>query len=296
MQTGYGFRTRGSAFICAVFSIYDMQFNWYSRHNNSHNRHSIFYGRIMTQKTTIRLNKYIASAGIASRRGADELVQTGRVEINGVAADSPGIQVDPVKDKVLVDGKPVVLNRKAEELYILLHKPVEVVTTAKDPQGRKTVLDLLPPEIINRRVFPVGRLDFYSEGLLLLTTDGELCNRMTHPRWHLSKVYHVTIRGRLTEREKSIMESGMVLEGGEPLAPVGIKEVASIGDTTKYEMILHQGVNRQIRRMFGEFEKTILRLSRIRQGNIELGNLKRGKWRELTKKELDGLKKNLKLK
>ncbi|HAS88674.1 MAG TPA: pseudouridine synthase [Desulfovibrio sp.] len=251
----------------------------------------------MTDKQTIRLNKYIASAGIASRRGADELVQKGKVKINGELADSPGIQVDPENDQVEVNGKQIQHDEKSKNLYILLHKTIETVTTAKDPQGRKTVLNLLPPEIVKRRVFPVGRLDFYSEGMLLLTTDGELCNRMTHPKWHLPKIYHVTIRGKLSEQEMSVMKNGMYLEDkDELLAPVKIKAVAEVGGTTKYEMELHQGINRQIRRMFGEFDKTILRLKRVRQGRIELGNLKPGKWRELSAKELTLLRKDLKMK
>ncbi|WP_419779570.1 pseudouridine synthase [Maridesulfovibrio sp.] len=251
----------------------------------------------MTEKSTVRLNKYIASAGISSRRGADELVQKGKVKINGQLADSPGIQVDPENDRVEVNGKLVQHDKKSDDLYILLHKTIETVTTAKDPQGRKTVLDLLPADIVKRRVFPVGRLDFYSEGLLLLTTDGELCNRMTHPKWHLPKIYHVTIRGKLSEKEILIIENGMYLEDkDELLAPVKIKALSEIGDTTKYEMELRQGINRQIRRMFSEFDKTILRLKRVRQGRVELGNLKPGKWRELNAKELTLLKNDLKLK
>jgi len=133
--------------------------------------------------------------------------------------------------------------------------------------------------------------------MLLLTTDGELCNRMTHPKWHLPKIYHVTIRGKLSEQEMSVMKNGMYLEDkDELLAPVKIKAVAEVGGTTKYEMELHQGINRQIRRMFGEFDKTILRLKRVRQGRIELGNLKPGKWRELSAKELTLLRKDLKMK
>ncbi|WP_319759772.1 pseudouridine synthase [Maridesulfovibrio sp.] len=250
----------------------------------------------MTEKSTIRLNKYIASAGLASRRGADELVQRGKVKINGQLADSPGIQVDPENDHVEVNGQLVQHDKKSKDLYIMLHKTIETVTTAKDPQGRKTVMDLLPPEIVSRRVFPVGRLDFYSEGLLLLTTDGELCNRMTHPKWHLPKIYHVTIRGKLSDKEISIMENGMFLDDkDELLAPVKIKTVSEVGETTKYEMELRQGINRQIRRMFGEYKKTILRLKRIRQGRIELGKLKPGTWRELSEKELSLLKKDLKI-
>ena len=249
----------------------------------------------MTERKTIRLNKFIASAGLASRRGADDLVQQGKVKINGEVADSHGIQVDPETDQVEVSGKLIENDLESSETYVLLHKTIETVTTAKDPQGRKTVLDLLPPEIVKKRVFPVGRLDFYSEGLLMLTTDGELCNRMTHPKWHLPKVYHVTIRGKLSEREMSIMKAGMFLEEGELLAPVEIKNISVIGETAKYEMILHQGLNRQIRRMFKEFKKTILRLKRVKQGKIELGDLKPGKWRELTDKEITTLKKDLKM-
>lgn len=250
----------------------------------------------MTEKTTIRLNKYIASAGITSRRGADELVQKGKVKINGIVADSPGIQVDPENDQVEVSGQPILHDQKVDDLYIMLHKTVETVTTARDPQGRKTVMDLLPSGIVKRRVFTVGRLDFYSEGMLLLTTDGELCNRMTHPKWHLPKVYHVTIRGKLSEREISIMEAGMFLEDGdELLAPVQIKALSEVGETNKYEMVLHQGINRQIRRMFAEYNKTILRLKRVRQGRVELGDLKPGEWRELSAKELTLLKKDLKI-
>ncbi|NDV24680.1 pseudouridine synthase [Desulfovibrio sp. JC022] len=251
----------------------------------------------MTDKKTIRLNKYIASAGISSRRGADELVQKGKVKINGKTADSPGIQVDPENDLVEVSGKPIQHDQKADDLYIMLHKTVETVTTARDPQGRKTVMDLLPSGIVKRRVFSVGRLDFYSEGMLLMTTDGELCNRMTHPKWHLPKVYHVTIRGTLSEREISIMEAGMFLaDGDELLAPVQVKTISKVGETTKYEMVLHQGINRQIRRMFDEYNKTILRLKRVRQGRVELGDLKPGEWRELSAKELALLKKDLKIK
>ncbi len=249
----------------------------------------------MTEKKTVRLNKFIASAGLASRRGADDLVKQGKVTINGELADSPGIQVDPELDQVEVNGQMIERDSQANDIYIMLHKTIETVTTAKDPQGRKTVMDLLPPEIVKKRVFPVGRLDFYSEGLLLLTTDGELCNRMTHPKWHLPKIYDVTIRGELSEEEMSVFKAGMYLKGGDLLAPVKIKPIKQIGETTKYEMVLHQGVNRQIRRMFDEFNKTILRLKRVKQGRVELGGLQSGKWRRLSKKELTLLKEDLKM-
>ena len=161
---------------------------------------------------SIRLNKFIAQCGVASRRGADDLVFGGKVLINGVLADSPGIKVDPSSDSVEVNGTPIQLPGGGKGITILLHKPVETVTTVKDPEGRKTVLDLLPKDINALRPFPVGRLDFYSEGLLLLTTDGDLCYRLTHPKWHLPKVYEVTIRGTVPERAIKAMRSGMRLK------------------------------------------------------------------------------------
>ena len=242
---------------------------------------------------TIRLNKFIASAGITSRRGADELISQGKVKINGERIDSPGIQVDPENDLVEVNGKPVQNCLHSENVYILLNKPIETVTTAKDPQKRKTVLDLLPLPFRQKRVFPVGRLDFYSEGLLLLTTDGELCNRLTHPKWHLPKVYEVIVRGSVSPENIAIMEAGMCLCEGDRLAPVQVKILSEGRDTTKVKMILNQGVNRQIRRMFRDFDTTILKIKRTRQGKVELGDMPAGKWRELTASEVKSLKKDV---
>lgn len=250
----------------------------------------------MTQDASlIRLNKFIAQCGIASRRGADELVFSGKVSVNGNIADSPGIKVDPTQDKVSVNGKSIALPGSGKEVTILLHKPVEVVTTAKDPQGRTTVLDLLPKKFKTLRPFPVGRLDFFSEGLLLLTTDGDLCYRLTHPKYHLPKVYRVTIRGTVPERIIKSMRSGMTLEDGEKLAPVKVQANKPVAGTQTLEMTLIQGVNRQIRRMCTENGLTILRLHRIKQGPIELGKLKRGQWRELTANEVASLKKAVKM-
>lgn len=246
------------------------------------------------EERLIRLNKYIAQCGIASRRGADDLVFSGKVQINGVLADSPGIKVDPDTDKVLVDGRPATLPGKSG-ITIMLHKPVEVVTTASDPQGRRTVLDLLPEKVRNMRPFPVGRLDFFSEGLLLLTTDGELCYRLTHPKWHLPKVYEVTIRGKVPPAAVETMRKGMVLKDGEKLAPARVFLKKPVAGAQVVEITLIQGINRQIRRMCQDLGLTILRLCRTRQGSLSLGNLKRGAWRELTPEELQGLKKAVKL-
>jgi 23S rRNA pseudouridine2605 synthase len=178
----------------------------------------------MPQNTpdTIRLNKFIAQNGVASRRGADELVFAGRVTVNGQKADSPGVQVDPDRDEVAVDGKRVGAKAAPADITLMLHKPVETVTTAKDPQGRTTVLDLLPADIVDKRPFPVGRLDFYSEGLLLLTTDGDLCYRLTHPKYHLPKVYVVTVRGIVPPAAEAAMRKGMKLKDGVQLAPAKV--------------------------------------------------------------------------
>lgn len=239
----------------------------------------------------IRINKFLAKAGVASRRGADALVADGRVSVNGKAVDSAGFKVNPATDKVAVDGKPVG-GPADENITILLHKPTQVVTTVNDPQGRKTVMDLLPEKIRKARPFPVGRLDFFSEGLLIMTTDGDLCHRLTHPRYHLPKVYNVTIRGKVSDFAIRTMEKGMTLSEGEELAPVKIKARNPVAGTQVIEMTLMQGVNRQIRRMFRDLDLTILRLHRVAQGPLRLERtLKAGNWRELTKDELSKLKK-----
>lgn len=248
--------------------------------------------RMTKDIATIRLNKYIAQCGVTSRRGADELVFSGKVTVNGKPVDSPGMQVDPQNDSVAVDGKA--LNAPApDNMTLMLHKPVQTVTTVKDPQGRTTILDLLPKEIKRRRPFPVGRLDFFSEGLLLITTDGDLCHRLTHPKYHLPKVYTVTVRGNVSEKAIQTMQAGMTLKEGDKLAPVKIVVHKPVAGTQTLEMTLIQGINRQIRRMCDEFGLTILRLKRIKQGPISLGKLKPGQWRELTVNELKALRKTV---
>ncbi|MEF2232072.1 MAG: pseudouridine synthase [Pseudodesulfovibrio sp.] len=246
----------------------------------------------MTNDTDlIRLNKFLAQSGVASRRGADDMIFAGRVAVNGSTADSPGVKVDPARDSVTLDGKAVGLPHQNESITLMLHKPVEIVTTAKDPQGRKTVLDLLPEKIREMRPFPVGRLDFYSEGLLLLTTDGDLCHRLTHPKWHLPKVYEVTIRGVVPPQAIEAMRTGMALEDGTELASAKVHAQKPVAGAQVLEITLIQGINRQIRRMCQESGLTILRLCRVRQGPLALGKLKRGEWRELTSEELTALKK-----
>ena len=184
----------------------------------------------------IRLNKVLAQAGVCSRRAADALILAGEVAVNGVVVISLGTRIDPSVDRIQVHGRHIPLpSRDAGEqqalkahLYLAVHKPPGVVTTAHDPQGRQTVLDLLPIGLRKRRPVPVGRLDLPSEGLLLLTTDGEMTLRMTHPRWEHPKTYHVRVRGRVTEEKLRAMRDGMRLAEGECLAPVAVRVIAAL--------------------------------------------------------------------
>lgn len=250
----------------------------------------------------IRLNKALAQAGLCSRRAADELILDGAVMVNGTVADSPGIRVDPAADSIQVHGRAIPLAPvlSSDHLYLAMHKPPGIVTTAHDPQGRETVLDLLGPKIRQRRPFPVGRLDLVSEGLLLLTTDGELALRMTHPRWEHPKVYHVRVRGRITPEKLATMRGGMRLAEGDQLAPVQVRIIESRSPRTPdnavtLEMTLRQGVNRQIRRMCRDLRLHILRLLRVSQGPIRLGDLPPGASRALSNRELLALRASLDL-
>ncbi|CAK7014524.1 MAG: Ribosomal large subunit pseudouridine synthase B [Desulfovibrio sp.] len=243
-----------------------------------------------TEKELLRLNKAIAHSGLASRRAADSMIVEGRVSVNGETVTEPGTRIDPQKDAVRVDGSLLTLAASEQRAYFMLHKPVEVVSTAKDPQGRKTVLDLLPPALAKKRLYPVGRLDYFSEGLLLLTDDGEITLRLTHPRYHLPKTYRVTVREKPSEAMLETMRRGMTLAEGEKLAPVKARQLEEHGNHI-VEMTLNQGINRQIRRMCRDLGLTILRLVRIRSGPLALGTLPAGKTRELTPEEVAALKK-----
>lgn len=174
-----------------------------------------------------------------------------------------------------------------------MNKPKGVVTTADDPQGRQTVLDLLPPDIRARRPFPVGRLDLMSEGLLLLTTHGELALRMTHPRYEHPKTYHVWVKGRVSPEKLETMRSGMHLAEGDRLAPIQVRQLGREAGSVLLEMVLRQGVNRQIRRMCRDLRLHVLRLMRLGHGPVHLGNLPAGAWRHLRTQEIRHLEQNL---
>lgn len=243
------------------------------------------------QPGEVRLNKAIAGAGLCSRRQADELIQMGVVRVNGEVVDTPGARVVPGRDSIEVQGRPLALEAApASFTYVMLHKPVQVVSTARDPQGRTTVLDILPSEFRGGRLYPVGRLDYFSEGLLILTDDGELTNRLTHPRYHLPKVYLLKVRGHVTDALLAPMREGMTLAEGERLAPVETRLLQADRQASLIEMTLHQGVNRQIRRMCRDLGLTVLLLRRTSQGPLELGELPRGKARRLTPHEVSVLR------
>lgn len=233
----------------------------------------------------IRLQKILAENSVASRRGSEEIIAAGRVTVNGVRA-KVGDKADPEKDKILLDGEPVI-HTKERNIYIMLHKPRGFITTMNDEMGRKCVSQLV--EDVGARVFPVGRLDRDSEGLLLFTNDGEFANMMMHPSMHVSKTYRVTVREKVTESQLTALASGIMIEGKKTL-PADIKVLVQEPDRTVMQIILREGRNRQIRKMCEETGLTVIRLKRLSVGTVKLGMLQPGKWRELTKEEVASLK------
>lgn len=234
-----------------------------------------------------RLNKVIADAGYCSRRKADELIFDGRVSVNGEVERHAGRRISP-NDSVSVDGRPITQAQRI--LCLMLHKPVHVVSTAADPQGRQTVLSLVAHDYPGIRLFPVGRLDYFSEGLILLTNDGRLAQRLMHPRHHLPKYYEVLVRNVVTQKALQTMRSGMRLAEGEVLRPVDVTARSTASGCTLLRMVLRQGVNRQIRRMCRDLGLTILRLRRVAIGPLQLGKLAPGHYRPLEENELAALR------
>ena len=233
----------------------------------------------------IRLQKFFTDAGIMSRRAAEKEIADGRVRVNGITAQV-GDKVDPELDKVEYKGK-IIPYRVSEFTYIMLNKPVGCVTTADDEKGRKNVVELVSS--LGKRVYPVGRLDMNSDGLLLLTDDGELANKLTHPRHNIPKIYRVNVTKVPTDEQLAILRSPLVLDGYR-IQPVKT-EVIATGEGALLEMTLFEGRNRQIRRMCEAAGLRISKLSRIAIGELRLGNLPTGKWRHLTEDEVEYLKK-----
>jgi pseudouridine synthase len=234
---------------------------------------------------TLRLQKYLAEAGIASRRASEALITAGRVLVNGAVA-TLGMSVDPETDTVLFDGKPI--KQEEELITIMLNKPKGVVSTSDDPQGRTTVQEYVKD--IPARLYNVGRLDINSEGLLLMTNDGELAHRMTHPKFSVAKTYYAICDGKLQPSEIASLVNGITLDDGMT-APAQVRQVRTTsGGDTSFLITIHEGKNRQIRRMLEAIGHRTLRLKRERFGSLQLGELKPGETRRLTQDEMRALR------
>ncbi|MGO5080871.1 pseudouridine synthase [Oscillospiraceae bacterium LCP25S3_F9] len=239
-------------------------------------------------KGLVRLQKYMADLGIASRRKSEQMIADGMVKVNGRGA-TIGDKVNPKKDKVTVKGRKIAAGARAKRYYIMLNKPRGYVTTMSDEMGRKCVAELVKD--IPARIYPVGRLDRDSEGLLLMTNDGEFANKVTHPSKHVYKVYRVTVRPAINEEQLVEMSSGMVIDGRKT-APAEVRVVQREEGRCVLEIILREGRNRQIRKMCEQLGLEVPRLKRIAVGQVKLGGLKSGAWRELTKDEVHRLQAN----
>lgn len=235
---------------------------------------------------SVKLQKYFSDCGITSRRAAEEEIKLGRVKVNGEVAEL-GLRIDPERDEIIYNGKRI-LPPNSEKTYILLNKPRGIVTSLSDEKGRTTVINLLSG--LDARVYPVGRLDMDSDGLLLLTNDGELTNVLTHPRHEIPKIYHVDIKGEVDAQALAKLSSPLIIDGYKIL-PVKITTLKKTTSQTTLEMTLFEGRNRQIRKMCALCDLKITRLTRVALGNITLGDLPVGKWRFLTAPEVDYLKK-----
>lgn len=232
-----------------------------------------------------RLQKIISAAGITSRRASEELILAGRVTINGIVVTELGSKADTASDTVAVDGKPLTI--AAKRLYILLYKPVGYMTTLDDPEGRPLVTELLKE--IGERVYPVGRLDYNTEGLLLLTNDGDWANHLMHPRHEVEKEYHVRVRGKVHKSQLDQLAGGVDIDGRKTApARVGIIKEGEQNDW--FSLTIHEGRNRQVRRMCEAVSLSVVRLRRVRYGMLSLDTLKPGEFRFLTEAEVDGLR------
>jgi len=232
---------------------------------------------------SVRLQKFLADAGVASRRASEQFITEGRVSINGATVTERGKKIDPLHDHVSVDGKPIRAKRK---IYLALNKPRGLVCSKSDELGRATIYDLLPREM--GHLHSVGRLDFNSEGLLFLTNDGELSLRLTHPRYGVKKKYVATVDGPVNDAMLRTFERGVFSEG-EKLKAEKARLISGGGSQSVVELELAEGKYREVRRMFESQSRTVKKLQRIQIGKIKLGELKPGKWRTLTEPEIKSL-------
>lgn len=231
-----------------------------------------------------RLQKVLAEMGLASRRQAEDMIREGRVTVNGRAARI-GDKVDPSRDHIKVDGRRVALS--SSKVYLLLHKPKNTVTTAEDPEGRPTVLGLVKERGL--RLFPVGRLDYDAEGFLLLTNDGDLAHRLSHPSFRIPRTYWVKVKGKPSAEEIRKLSRGISLEDG-PTAPCRITALRETRENAWMEMTLREGRNRQVKRMWEKMGYRVLKLKRISFAGLTLGDLQPGEYRDLRPKEVEKVK------
>ncbi len=242
------------------------------KNDNSHS------GTVRSTAALIRLNKYLSSSGVTSRRRADEMIKAGRIKVNGKVVKELGTKIDPGRDKVAVDGGAV---RKSVNLvYILLNKPKDMVTTLRDEKGRRSVIDFVK---IRERVYPVGRLDRNTTGVLLLTNDGELANRLMHPRHLVLKVYKVTIDRPIRERELAKLRKGVMVDG-----TVTVPDelyVMPESDSKEVGIAVHEGKHHLVKRIFESLEMRVVQLDRYSYGGLTHHGVQRGRWRNLTKRE-----------
>lgn len=233
----------------------------------------------------IRLQKYLASCGVASRRNAEKMISEGRIAVNGVTVTEMGILVDAGADTVTVDGAEV--QPEAEKHYIAYNKPIGEVTTVSDPEGRATVLDRFRDYPV--RLFPVGRLDYDSEGLLILTNDGDLMNRVLHPSFEIPKSYLTRVSNNVTDEEIRTLRKGVMIDG-RMTSPAEVRLIRHDTFSTELLITIHEGRNRQVRKMVSAIGHQVVRLKRVRFGPVLLGDLPSGMWRKLTEEEIAKLR------
>lgn len=239
-----------------------------------------------------RLARFLAHAGVASRRHAENLIAAGRVQVNDMTIREQGSRIDPARDVVRVDGQIVQVNN--QQIYILLHKPAGYLSTVSDPLGRATVLDLLPSDLREQRIYPVGRLDSDTSGLLLLTNDGDFALRLTHPRYALDKHYEALVEGQPSGGAIAGLRQGVSIteDNGRKYktAPARIDSIRHDGIYSRLSLIIHEGRKRQVRRMLATVGLPVLTLKRVGVGTLTLGSLPIGKWRYLTEEEVTALR------
>lgn len=239
-----------------------------------------------SQSTRLRLNQALAKTGFCSRRQADELIAAGRVSVNGEVKRDFSVTVDPLADRLEVDGKALSVRKY---VYVAMHKPKGVVTTTADEKGRPDVLTLMPADLQHLR--PVGRLDMYSEGLLILTNDGDLTQKLTHPSHHMPKLYWVKVKGAITDKALNILADGVPLSDGVT-QPADVTLVDRNKSYSELEITLYEGRNRQVRRMCEHVGYPVARLVRVALGGLQLGQMPPGTWRYLSDAEVRLLKSN----